>query len=225
MHLLLLLALATTPEDSAARLQREQAELRAQLLASCPGKGATIGQLAGAPHAKQVELLRALGECGAKHEAYFIQLGSAQNMLGQFPDAEATFRRALAIQVTEAAQLGLLTALARQKTLSEKQKADLETNLDYFRTRTCTRDDLCAALAYVAWHVDDFELVKRSSERAMALGYPGWQPWFTAGTVYAMGSDAERARAIELLREAKRRGGPAKAIDGFLSKLGAEAGP
>jgi len=60
----------------------------------------------------------------------------------------------------------------------------------------------------VAWHI--------------SLGYPGWQPYFTAGTVYASGT--ERTRAVELLREAKKRGGPAKSVDEFLALLGVDAG-
>jgi hypothetical protein len=225
MLLLLALALGAAPvEDSAARLVRERAELRAQLVAKCPAQKTAIAQLEGATSARQVELLRGLEACGDTLEGYFIQLGGALQQVDRFTEAEATFRRALAMRVTEAAQLGLLTALVRQKKLTPRQQADLDANLDYFRKRTCSRDDLCAGLSYVAWHVEDVELVKASAERAMALGFAGWQPWFTEGTVLATGSDADRRRAVELLREARRRGGPAKAIDEFLSLLGADAG-
>jgi hypothetical protein len=110
--------------------------------------------------------------------------------------------------------------------LSAAQKKDLDSNLEYFHQHACRRDDLCAGLSYVAWHADDYELAKRAGERAIALGFAGWQPYFSAGTVMAGGSsDAERARAVELLREAKNRGGPQAAIDGFLARLGVDAGP
>jgi len=215
---------ATATEDSATRLKRERAELRSALAAKCPSKRATIDRLEGASAEQTVELLTALEACGAKNEAYFVQLGNALQLTNRFTESEAGFRKALAVRVTESAQLGLLTSLVRQKVLKPEQKADLEENLRYFRQHPCTRDDLCASLSYVAWHVEEIELVKQSAERAIQLGFPGWQPYFTAGTVYSNGSDADRAQAVKMLREAKKRGGPAKDIDEFLSLLGA-AGP
>jgi|CXWL01.1.fsa_nt_gi tetratricopeptide (TPR) repeat protein len=207
-------------EDAMARFKREELELREQLLKRCPGQRETITQLEGASGALRLELYLKLDSCGAKLEPFLIKLGSALNMVARYEEAEAAFRRAMKLRVTEAAQLGLLTALSRQASLTQAQKADLTSNLNYFRRHACSRDDLCASLAYVAWHVEDLDLAKRSSERAIELKFPGWQPYFTAGTVYATGSAADRVRAIELLQEAKGRGGPAKAIDGFLSDLG-----
>jgi hypothetical protein len=224
MHLLAALILIATPaEDATARLVKEQAELRAQLLAACPAQRASIERLAGAAPDQRVALLRPLETCAAKVEPYFVSLGNALNQAASWPEAEAAFRKAMALRVTEAAQLGLLTSLVRQKTLTTAQQADLDANLDYFRQRTCTRADLCAGLSWVAWHVDDVELVKRAAARAISLGFAGWQPYFAAGTVYA-GTTTERSRAVDLLREAKRRGGPAKSIDDFLFRLGADAG-
>jgi hypothetical protein len=66
-------------------------------------------------------------------------------------------------------------------------------------------------------HLLDKPMAKLSAERAMTFSYPGWQPWFVAGTIEADGCD--KARAISLLNEAKKRGGPAKDIDGFLNQL------
>ena len=102
------------------------------------------------------------------------------------------------------------------------QHADLDANLGSFRQRACSRADLCAGLSYAAWHVDDGELVKRSAERSISLGFPGWQPYFFAGTVYAA---TDPARSVELPTEAKKRGGPQKDIDGFLSRLGPAPAP
>lgn len=228
---LALLFLAATPartdaglaarEDAATRLQREQQQLRELLAARCGKQREQVAELERAPAARRVELLRALEGCAGEADLFLVQLGNAQNLTERYADAEATFRRALAKGPTESARLGLLTALSRQKSLSEAQQADLASGLAHFRRDGCTRDDLCAGLSYVAWHVDDGALTKSSAERAIALGYPGWQPYFTGGTVYATGQGADRARAVELLQEARRRGGPARAIDGFLSRLGA----
>ncbi len=220
--LLALVLVAAPVESAAARFDREQAELRSQLLAKCPAHRAAIEQLGSALSDQRVELLRPLETCAAKVEPYFIALGGALSMKSQWPEAEAAYRKALGLRVTESAQLGLLTALVRQKSLSSTQQADLDSNLGYFRQRACSRADLCAALSYVAWHVDDVELVKRSAERSISLGFAGWQPYFFAGTVYAA---TDAARAVELLTQAKKRGGPQKDIDGFLSRLGPAPAP
>lgn len=226
MVLLTLTLLAAAPvEDAAARFKREQAELRAALVEKCPTKRAEIAKLETAKTTERVDLLRGLETCAAKLEAYFVTLGGALNGLDRFAEAEAAYRKALALRVTESAQLGLLTALVRQKSLSPKQKKDLDENLGYFHAHPCSRDDLCAGLCYVAWHVEDHALTTSSGEKAIALGFPGWQPYFLAGTVYAGGSDTDRQRAVTLLREAKKRGGPANDIDAFLSDLGAAAEP
>jgi hypothetical protein len=136
--------------------------------------------------------------------------------------AEAAFRRALAIQVTEAAQVGLLSALVRQTALTPFQTQALNEHMTYFRRFFCSREDIRASLAYVAWHLDDYELTKRASTKAVELKYPGWQAHFCGGTVYATGFNEDQAKAIVWLQEAKRRGGPKKAIDGFLVRLGVD---
>ncbi len=220
----LVVAADALAEDASSRLKHEQQQLREQLLKNCPAQHADIAALDEASPARRVELFQKLEPCGGKLEAFLIQQGSAFNLVGHYAEAEATYRRAMKLRVTEAAQIGLMTALVRQPSLTQSQKSDLESNLDYFRQRDCSRDDLCAGLSYVAWHADDFELTKRSGERAIRLKFPGWQPYFTAGTVYSNGSATDSTRAVELLREAKARGGPADAIDGFLVRLGADPG-
>jgi hypothetical protein len=209
-------------EDAAARLQKDQLLLREAMIARCPQQRASIAELDAAPPARRFELLIALERCADAAELFFIQLGNAQNLVGRYPDAEATFRRALAKRATESARLGLLTALSRQKSLTPAQKKDLKEGLEHFRREWCTRDDLCAGLSYVAWHAEDTDLTVVSAELAIKLGYPGWHAHFTGGTAYALRAHQEdRARAIELLQEAKRRGGPARNIDDFLARLGA----
>jgi hypothetical protein len=221
LPLLSLLVLAAPAEPSSVRLQREAAELRKSLEAACPERRAAIARLEHAEPKERAQLLTELEPCGRAQEAYFIQLGAALDQVGDFPRAEVAFRRALAMRVTESAQLGLLIALSRQPKLSAAQRADLDANLSYFRQHPCTRDDLCAALSYAAWHLEDTALATSSGERAISLGFEGWQPYFTTGTIYASGSPEQRQKAATYLREAKRRNGPAKAIDGFLTDLGA----
>jgi hypothetical protein len=222
MILALLVLLAAAPaENSAVRLAKEQRELRDALLAKCPKEKESIAALENAAAAQRTELLLKLEQCGAGSEAFLVQLGNAQNVLGKWADAEATFRKALGMRVTESALLGELTAISRQKPRTDAQKARMKSGLEHFKSVGCTRDDLCAGLSYVAWHEDEEEIAATAGEMAIKLGYSGWQPYFTAGTVYATKSHKEdRARAIELLTEAKKRGGPAKDIDGFLERLG-----
>jgi hypothetical protein len=223
MILALSLLLAAAPaDDAAARLVKEQRELREALLARCPKEKESIAALENAVAARRTELLLKLERCGAGSEAFLVQLGNAQNGAGKWAEAEATFRKALGMRVTESALLGELTAISRQKPRSDAQKARMMSGLEHFKSVGCTRDDLCAGLSYVAWHEDEEELAKSSAEKAITLGYPGPQPYFLAGTLYAVGGEADRKRAIELLTEAKKRGGPAKDIDGFLERLGAK---
>ena len=222
--LLMLLAAAPVADaSSVTRLETEQRELRDQLLARCPKESASIAALAQAAPAQRVELLLKLERCAAGSEAFLIQLGNGQNLVGKYRDAEATFRDALARRASESAMLGILTALSRQKPHTEAQTLEMKAGLDHFRKAGCTRDDICAGLAYVAWHADDTELTISAAEKAIALGFPGWQPWFAGGTAYAMSAHKEdRARSIKMLKEARKRGGPAKQIDDFLTRLGAE---
>jgi len=210
------LSLAAFADDAVIRLGSERAALRETLLRSCPEQKSDIEQLGSA--AATVETFRKLDACGGNNEAFLVQYGSALNNADRFVDAEVVFRRAMNVRITEAAQVGLLVALSRQAKLTAAQQQDVATNIAYFKKRPCFRDDLCAALAYAAWHLLDKPLAKLSAERAMTFGYKGWQPWFVAGTIEAGGDD--KARAISLLNEAKKRGGPAKDIDGFLEKLG-----
>jgi hypothetical protein len=221
MTMVVLLAALGAAPNAASRLLTEQEQLRAQLVAKCPKKAAAVAELESAPPPRRLALMLELEPCSGNSDLFLIQMGNAQLMNNKFADAGATFQRALKQSPTESAHLGLLTALSRQDPLDAAQKAQFEEGLAHFRQVGCTRDDLCAGLAYVAWHAEDTELTKSAGEKAIKLGYPGPQPYFLAGTVYAAGkTKAERTRAVELLTEAKKRGGPQKAIDDFLQRIG-----
>ncbi len=212
-------SLVALGDDAATRLAAEERDLRAALLRACPKRQADIAQLDAKTPGALADAFQKLEACGKSNEGFLIHYGSALSNAGRFSEAEAVFRRALALRVTESAQLGLLMALSRQAKLTEAQQRDVAANREYFTKFPCSRDDLCAALAYAAWHLEDRQIAKSAAERAMSLGYPGWQPWFVAGTIESNGGAAERQHAITLLTEAKKRGGPAKAIDGFLERL------
>ena len=61
------------------------------------------------------------------------------------------------------------------------------------------RDDICAGLAYVGWHLEDTTLTRTSADAAIALGFPGWQPYFFGGIAYAIAPDRDRLMADVLL--------------------------
>jgi len=217
--LILLGAASSHAKGYHERLKAADAHLCRAMKKRCPGRAKEIELLRGTrSKAERRALLVKLEPCGRSIELYHLRMGAAHFALDDFRQAEASYRRALALRVTEAAQVGLLTALVRQKRLGPKQRADLRKHLGYFRDRSCRRDDLCAALAYVAWHLDEHELARRAAGRAIAQGYPGWQPYFFGGAAYAVGRGADPKKARAWLLEAKKRGGPA-AIDGLLADL------
>src|SRR5205814_6408790 len=97
--------------------------------------------------------------------------------------------------------------------------ADLRKHVDYFHSHPCVRDDICAGLAYVGWHLEDTTLTRTSADAAIALGFQGWQPYFFGGIAYAIAPDRDRTKARRMLLEAKKRGAPA-AADDILRDLG-----
>lgn len=217
----LMLVLAVMAANSEERLKLEKVELIKMLRTRCTKQVAQVDGLEKSSGADQLPFFQALEGCAGRDGSFLARWGSALNGANLFPEAEAVYRRALKLEVTQASQLGLLMALVRQKSLSAEQKKDLARHLEYFRTHLCDRDDLCAGLTYVAWHQDDDALTLKAGERAIALGYPGHQPYFLMGTLLAVGGPAQRKRAIELMTEARKRGGPKEHIDVFLTKLGA----
>jgi hypothetical protein len=216
MITLIFVLLSSAPETQAQRMQREDAEFRAGMLKACPKRQTEIDALSKG----SVDAFTPLSSCGRTFDGFFMRLGNAKLMTNDFSGAESAYRAALKLRVTDSAELGLLTALSRVKERTPAQQAEFDSTLARQSSHPCTREDLCAGLSYIAWHVDAYELATSSAERAIELGYTGWQPHFVAGTIYAGGINAQRTKAIEYLQEAKRRGGPASAIDGFLSKLG-----
>ncbi len=212
----LLVSAPAGADDYAARLQDDQAKLEAAMRKKCPKRTATIAKTRpDASPAARCDALVALAECGRDLEVYHLKTSAACFAKNDFAQAEASARAALALRVTESAQLALLMALARTKAPTAKQRADLAEHLAYFEARPCSREDLCAGVAYVAWHADQDALTIRSSERAINQGFKGWQPYFFGGSVLFTRSGADRRKGREWLLEAKKRGGPS-AIDDLL---------
>jgi hypothetical protein len=203
-------------------LVAEHAAMQAALKKACPARAAEIDKLdPQQSRADQLGPLTKLSACGAKNETFLQTLGSLYIDAGEFAKSEAAFRKVLALHVTEAGQVGLLIALSRQDKLSTKQKADVKKNLAYFAGHPCRRADLCVGLAYAAWHFEDITLTRSAADAGIALGFEGWQPYFFGGVAYAVTPDQDRAKARQLLTEAKKRGAPAADVDGFLHDLGA----
>src|SRR5262245_42694876 len=121
---LVLVATSALAEDAATRLKKEQQQLREQLLKWCQAQRERVNQLEASP-ALRLELFEKLDSCGGQFEPFLIQYGNTLNTTEHFKDAESVFRRALKLRVTEAGQIGLLTALVRQPSLTPTQKADL----------------------------------------------------------------------------------------------------
>jgi tetratricopeptide (TPR) repeat protein len=214
-----LLAVAIVSSNANERLVTEDRRLLAALTRRCPDRSAAIATFPTLQAEPRAALFETLWGCARGEVQYLVRYGGLLNQLKRYREAEQVFLAALELENTQANQLGLLIALARQNERTPAQEALIDRRLAGFRRQPCTRDDLCAALCDVAWNLGDRELVLSSASQATALGFPGWQPHFLAGTVLATGLAEERQRAIDFLTEARRRGGPAETIDGFLAKL------
>lgn len=206
--------------DYQARLSAEQSQLEVALRKACPRKAKmiTATRATNNKKARRAALL-SLASCARDLESYHLKMGAAHMGVEDFTAAQESFLEALEIRVTEAGQVSLLNALVRLERRSPRQETLLQKHLDYFAARQCTRDDLCASLSYIGWHLEFDSLTKRSAERAIQLGFAGWQPYFFGGTVYAMGSKADRKKAKRWLRQAKKRGGPKAEINSVLRLL------
>lgn len=211
--------LVTTPVWAKGYEQRREADqvaMEKALLARCPKQAEKIRQTGTSqPPAERCEALVSLAACGRDVEAYHLKTSAACFGKDDFAQAEKSARAALAIRVTESAQVSLLMALARTKSRSEAQEKDLAEHLGYFAKRPCQRDDLCVGLAYVGWHLDLEGITVQSAQRAIDKGFEGWQPYFFGGSVLLGGDESDRAKGRAWLLEAKARGGP-KAIDRML---------
>src|SRR5262245_30890592 len=175
---LLVIGAATAPADTyEERLANEAKQLQRLLKQRCPDRA---GEIAGLTKpmlaADRATALARLAPCGSSEPLYHQTIGSTYLDANDFKAAEASYRKELALGVTEAGQAGLLMALARQPKLTTSQQTDLRKQLDYFHSHKCTRDDICVGLAYVGWHIDDTALTRASADAAIALGFAGWQP-------------------------------------------------
>ncbi|HTR52750.1 MAG TPA: hypothetical protein VMJ10_18680 [Kofleriaceae bacterium] len=213
---------ATTLADTyEERLASEAEQLQRVLKQRCPDRADEIAGLTKPMSAadRAIALAR-LAPCGKSEPLYHQTIGSTYLEANDFKAAEASYRKELALGVTEAGQAGLLMALARQSKLTTSQQTDLRKQLDYFHVHACTRDDICVGLAYVGWHIEDTALTRASADAAIALGFAGWQPYFFGGTAYAVPPEPDRAKARRLLLEAKKRGAPSD-VEDMLRDLGA----
>jgi hypothetical protein len=216
-------AAGETAKTYEERLANESAQLQRTLVKQCPARADEVAGLATkTSDADRATALAKLAPCGKSEPLYHQTLGAAYLAAGDFKASEASYRKLLAFGVTEAGQVGLLTALVRQPKLSTAQQADLRKHLDYFHAHACTRDDLCVGLAYIGWHLEDDALTRASADQAIALGFAGWQPYFFGGAAYAVEPGANRVKARTMLQEAKKRGAPSGA-DELLSAL--DGGP
>jgi hypothetical protein len=210
-------ALADTYEE---RVANEANQLQRSLKQRCPDRAEEIAALMKPMSAAdRAAALARLAPCGTSEPLYHQTIGSTYLAANDFKMAEASFRKELALGVTEAGQAGLLMALVRMPKLTTGQQADLRKGLDYFHSHACTRDDICAGLAYVGWHVSDTALTRAAADAAISLGFAGWQPYFFGGTAYAIPPKSDRAKARRLLLEAKKRGAPPD-VDDVLRDLG-----
>jgi hypothetical protein len=214
----------------AQRLADDFVELQHALTKKCPARAAEIARLeppsqrtAQTSPMQRAEALAHVGPCGTDNPLFLQTLGAAYLEAKDGVHAEAAFRQELALGVTEAGQAGLLGALAVQKSLTSSQRTDARKHLDYFRAHPCGRDDLCAGIAYAAMQLEDVPLARSSAEAAIALGFPGWQPYFFGGIAWATAPNPDDVKARHLLTEAKSRGAPAKYVDGFLDAIGRTA--
>ncbi|MBX3158656.1 MAG: hypothetical protein KF773_21995 [Deltaproteobacteria bacterium] len=208
------------------QLAAELKDLKAALARRCPDRAAEAAKLTAprldddrrAALARATELAR-FERCAAAEPLLHQTLGAEWARAEDFAQSEASFRKLLALGVTEAAQIGLITALSRQPRLTAAQQADLTKHLRYFHANPCGRGDLCTGLAYAAFHLDDLPLARIAADRAIALKFEHWVPYFVGGIAYAVPPADDRAKARRLLIEAKKRGAPAAEVDGFLTKL------
>ncbi|MGE0869473.1 MAG: hypothetical protein AB7P03_12980 [Kofleriaceae bacterium] len=201
------------------RLATQASQLQASLNKRCPARAREIAQLATTmTAADRTRTLARLAPCGTSDPLYHQTMGDAYLATNELQRAEASFRKALALGVTEANQAGLLMALVRQPKLTAAQQAEVRKHVHYFKTRGCTRDDLCTSLAYVGWHLEDTALTRSAADAAIALGFSSWQPFFFGGMAHAIEPRADRAKARRLLLEAKKRGAPPE-VDELLQEL------
>lgn len=207
-------------EPVADRLAKDASALQRSLTQHCPDRAGEVAALA-KPLANpdRAAALARLAPCGQSEPLYHQTIGSAYLEASDFKQAEASFRKLLALGATEAGRAGLVMALARQPKLTTAQQKDLREQLDYFHTHACDRDDICVGLAYAGWNLEDLSLTRTSADTAIALGFSGWQPYFFGGSAYAVPPKQNRVKARRLLLEAKKRGAPAE-VDELLQELG-----
>src|SRR5579863_3670456 len=150
-------ALAAAPSPDPA----EEADIAKKIASACPGQQA-LAEVASRDFHDSARLPVAAGEyrqlasCAKNVSIVFIRIGFAEFAAGDFAASERDYRRAVAIEPNYTNKLSLLEALVREK----KPEADaLYAELSRYDG---DRDDIWAALAYVAFHRDDVALMKQA---------------------------------------------------------------
>jgi predicted Zn-dependent protease len=198
--------------------RNEEAEIVRSITAACPGSRALAERAASSFHdragrAAALAAYQELARCPKAPAIVHVRVGFLKLEAGDFAGAEASCRRAVALDPSMTNRLSLLEALVRQR----KPEADaLYAELMRYDG---DRDDVWAGLAYAAFHRDDVEGMRRASARAIALGTKWWQPWFTAAVAEGLAPRPDTARALGWLDRADALGAPRRYTDEIRSGL------
>jgi tetratricopeptide (TPR) repeat protein len=142
-----------------------------------------------------------------------IRIGYLKFEAGDFAAAEASYRKAVALDPSFTNRLSLLEVLIREK----KPEADaLYADLSRYDGN---RDDIWAGLAYAAFHRDDLTMMRKASAKAIALDTRWWQPWFTAAAAEGLSEHPDPPRALRWLDKADALGAPPAYTKGLREAL------
>jgi tetratricopeptide (TPR) repeat protein len=197
---------------------REESAIVDEIAAACPAQR-DLARRASAdfhdPSRRRVALAEyeQLARCARSVAIVYTRIGFLKFESGDFAAAEATYRKAVALEPSFTNRLSLLETLAREK----KPEADaLYAELARYEG---DRDDIWAGLAYVAFHRDDVPLMRKASARAIALDTKWWQPWFTAAIVEGLADHPDYPRALRWLDRADALGAPPNYTKSMRSSL------
>jgi tetratricopeptide (TPR) repeat protein len=214
MQLILLITLL----GHAPSVDEEKAIAR-DIVRACPGKQAAADKASADFHAKDRR-----GEALAAYRGFVA--GCAQNISvlharvatllldqGDFKGAEASARRAVALEPNDSNRFTLLAVLSRAN------HPDARALYDGLKAYQGPRDDFLAGLAYIAFHLDDNATMKSASQRAIALDTKWWQPWFCAAMAEGIEPSPDYAKALKWLDRADALGAPVKTTSGIREAL------
>lgn len=211
-----LLALAHAPDP------KEEEQIVRSIVAACPGQRALAERASSEFHGteRQAALVHyeGLARCARTVAIVHVRIGFLKFEAGDFASAEARYRKAVALDPRFTNRLSLLEALTRQ---NKPEAGPLYAELARYDG---DRDDIWAALSYVAFHRDDVAFMRKASARAIALDTRWWQPWFTAAVAEGLAERPDYPRALGQLDRANALGGPPKIIESMRATLQEAAG-